>query len=236
MKKSLILVLSVLAMVSILAAPVYAAILFEDDFSVNGPIDSSKWFFVTDYAAQGGLATPSDVGGKMYSTDSFGGLGSGQITVEFLGVKLKQYVEPATQYSDNWFGMFDLGSNWFATGTGFMIDWAADLAACPNRQNLGITWTPFQLDTAKSYDMRIVYTPGGNIDMYCNEAGASTWNLVCNGPTAPTQALKIEVYADNGYYFDKIIVSTPTVPEPSSILALFSGLVGIIGVYGLKKH
>jgi hypothetical protein len=217
----------------ILAPAVGATVLFEDDFTPNGAIDSSKWFFAPDYTCVDSIATPAQAGAKLYSTQAFGGPGSGQITVEFLGLKLNS----AGSGGDNWFGLFDFGAHWVGWGGGFRL-YDGEVLAYPNNELYGPTWSGMVLNSSKSYDLRMVFAPGGSIDMYANETGAAEWYWLRNAPVATSHALQIQVYTDTAMIsFDKIRVTTPTlVPEPGTVAALLLGISGLLGMVKLRKR
>ncbi|NLN76793.1 MAG: PEP-CTERM sorting domain-containing protein [Armatimonadetes bacterium] len=103
------------------------------------------------------------------------------------------------------------GSN--ISATIFVDGMQGDLNCDPTSSQSGLTWT---------------------ID---NNPTGSVMNLYfAADPVAPGSSAWFKIYTDNSTYKEMFgVCSYPTIPEPASMFALLSGLVGVAG-FGLRKR
>ena len=138
---------------------------------------------------------------------------------------------------DTWYNYHDNRSGvWRMSGTNPELDFIVPNALGGFRKDiqLQLTWTP----TAEINS--VVVMCNGVLGTLYKEQGVdpspwlhSTWRLsIFPNPNIET----IRIIGDGTFYVDEVVIDTHCIPEPSSLLALASGVFGLAGLAWRKRR
>ncbi|MHB9037961.1 MAG: hypothetical protein ACYC64_14985 [Armatimonadota bacterium] len=175
-------------------APVKCALLSDDFSSSMQPLSAAKWTTIYGSYYQDGTYATHTVNGSWGGPDggfksnaTYGGTSDSTITVDFSGVRKSNCTT-----NDNWWGLWDSGYPWSPSGVMFR--------AKPNSQVLQVALgsssiydTNFQMTDGQLYDLRIVWTPGTEVEFYARSAGGTWALLYSTGVGIPSVARPIQI-------------------------------------------
>ncbi len=107
----------------------------------------------------------------------------------------------------------------------------------------GIAWTDFHFSIVNGPGVKIMATPAPVMSkpVYTTAINGAETTLdyyFPSNPVAPTEGVTFTFYTDNTLNRNALfgVMGYPTVPEPSSMLALSGGLVGLIGLISRRRR
>ncbi len=107
----------------------------------------------------------------------------------------------------------------------------------------GIAWTDFHFSINNGPGVKIMATPAPTMSkpVYTTQINAAETTLdyyFASNPVLPNEGVSFTFYTDNTLNKNALfgVCGYPTIPEPSSLLALSGGLIGLAGLVARKRR